>query len=558
VSDPEPPMVGHGHPPPPDPSDRFPPAERFPSEDRVPPTERFPVEGRFPPAERFPSEDRRLLSTPSRQSPVAVVFIGARFLRNLGAVNLAVLFVVVVSGRVPVVLFGVGLVAVVVGLVFMLLAWWRFVFAVEGGELLVSKGVLAQERLTIPLDRVQSVSINQRFLHRLIGIVSVSVDTAGGAEAELEIDAVDRGRAEALQRLAAGHRRSAGPPPPGSVGPVPGPDGSPPAAELVTADEETLVARRPVELVRMGLARWPWAGLAALAPLIAFADEFADLLPIDVDGERIIGERLPDELGREQVGAVILVLVVALVAGAALGVVLQMLRVLVTDWDLRLTRTSTGLRRTAGLFSTTSRASTVSRIQAVRTLETPMQRLFGIRQLSLPTIGHGDLVIPGTTEAEIERIRAEVYGGVPRPALDRRISRLHVFLAVRNQFLVSALLAVVLVLALGWWGLSAFALVPIRWSTAHRHWRLRRWGIASDRIIESIELVDRRTGELELIKAQTVEVRRSFFERRRGLATVRITAAEGHLAVPLIPLAEAEAVRDLVLFRVESDRRAWM
>ncbi|MEL6985295.1 MAG: PH domain-containing protein, partial [Actinomycetota bacterium] len=228
------------------------------------------------------------------------------------------------------------------------------------------------------------------------------------------------------------------------------------------------------------------------------------------------------------------------------------------DWDLRLTRNASGLRRTAGLLSRTSRASTLNRIQAVRIEETPMQRAFGIRRLALPTIGEGDLVIPGTTAAEVERIRAEVFPGVPAPPLDRRISPLYVFLAVRTRVLVTIPATAIAVLSLGWWGLVVPVIIPLGWLAARRQVRLRRWGITEDRITERLEFVNRQTAEVELIKAQTVQVRQSFFERRRGLATVRLDTAEGHLAVPLIPIAEARAVRDLALYRVETDRSAWM
>ncbi|MEL6986177.1 MAG: PH domain-containing protein, partial [Actinomycetota bacterium] len=306
-------------------------------------------------------DDRQLLSTPTRQSPVAVVFMALKFVRNLGAVNLVFFLVVLGSGRLPFALLGVGVAASVALLAYTVAAWWRFVFTIEGDELLVAKGVVAQERLTIPLDRVQSVSINQRFLHRLIGLVSVSVDTAGSSDAELEIDAVDRGRAEALQRLAAGHRQIPAPgvvgPPPGSAGGQgtegagPGPTGPWPAGTVPTGTwpegqppppgttigpdglpvaaappppftEQTLVTRTPIELVKIGLARWPWAGLAALAPLFALAGEFGDLLPIDIDGEQLIEDNLPDEVGRALVTAVIGFILIGLFIGAVIGVLL--------------------------------------------------------------------------------------------------------------------------------------------------------------------------------------------------------------------------------------------
>jgi putative membrane protein len=508
-----------------------------------------------PPPGATAAADRSLLATPTRQSPVAVVFIAIRFIRNLGMVNLGVAMFFLISGRLSGALLVLGAVVAAVGLVFTLLAWWRFVFTVDGRELLVSKGVVAHERLTIPLDRVQSVSINQKFLHRLIGLVSVSVDTAGSSAAELEIYAVDRRRAEALQRLAAGqYRNRAGSP--GDRDTSPGPGGPPSAT--ATGPEETLIARTPVELVRIGVARWPWAGLVALAPLVALAGEYADRLLVDTVEQRVLADRLPSDFGTGAVVALAAIGVGLAVLAALVGTLLQMVRTLVTDWDLRLTRTATGFRRTAGLLSTTSKASTVNRIQAVRTDETPIERLLHIRRLTLPTIGEGDLAVAGLTAEELTRIRDEVFGRTLEPALERRISPQFVFLAVRNQALVAV--PVVALLAVAWspWCLVGLAVVPIRLLTSRRQWRLRRWGLSGDRVAERYELVDRHTADQELIKTQTVTVRRSFFERRRGLATVRIGTAEGHLAVPLIPLAEAEAVRDLTLYRVESDRRAWM
>ena len=151
-----------------------------------------------------------------------------------------------------------------------------------------------------------------------------------------------------------------------------------------------------------------------------------------------------------------------------------------------------------------------------------------------------------------------IHGTEAPPPLDRGISPLSIFLAVRNRALAMVPITALLVLTLGWWALLALLAVPLEWLLARRRWRLRRWSLSSGRVAESYELVNRHTAEFDPIKAQTVSVRRSFFERRRGLATVRIETADGHLAVPLIGLDEATAVRDRVLVAVESDRRSFM
>ncbi len=505
--------------------------------------------------------DRKLLETPSRQSPIAVLFLAWRFVKNLGMVNLGIALVFLFSGRLSLALLGAGAAAAVAGLVIAVVAWWRFIFVVQGDELLIKKGAINQERLTIPLDRVQSVAINQKFLNRLIGLVSASVDTAGSSEAEFEIDAIERPKAEALQRLVAGHHRAAAP----STSTVLdneqlGTDGPAPVASAAPgAPVETDVIRRTIgDLVRVGATGWPWAGLVALAPIAAVADDLSSYLPFDSLDPEAFGYDVPSEFGGELVGFIVAAAFAIGIAISLLGAALQTLREVVSNWDLRLIRTETGLRRTAGLFSTTSKASTLSRIQSLQTDQTPQQKVFGVRKLTLQTIGDGDIGVPVLADGELGDIRSIVFGKSDPPPLDREISPAFIFLSVRGVLIPVIPATALAYFNFGPWALLLLLIVPIRWLAARRQLRLRRWSIADNRIAESYELVNSHTAELDLIKAQTVSVSRSFFERRRGLATVRINTAEGHLAVPLIGSTEAEAVRDRVLFAVESDRRSFM
>ncbi|MEM7324307.1 MAG: PH domain-containing protein [Actinomycetota bacterium] len=526
-----------------------------------PPPDPETVLGYDPPVQEA---DRLLLGTPTRQAPLAVVFIAWRFVRNLGLANLGIGLVFLISGRLPLALLGFAAIASVVGLVLMTLAWWRFVFLVEADELLVRKGVVSQERLTIPLDRVQSVSIDQKLLHRFVGLVSVSVDTAGSSEAELQIDAVDRGKAEALQRLAAGHRpgtSTTGRSSSGDGGA--GADGEPVGVGGALGQEgdgSVVVRRTPGDLVKIGLTAWPWTGLVVLASLFTVADDLGGLLPFDLQEEQLLDDSVVvDDVTPLLIGYVLLIALGLLLLVTVLGALLQIVREILTNWDMQLLRTSTGFRRTSGLLSRTSKASTLTRIQAVQTDETPAQRFIGITKLTLPTIGDGDLTVPGATDEEVRGIRKILFGAVPEPVLDRGISRFYIFLAVRNAFITTAIGVVIGFVVIGDWRVAlAFVIVPLRWLEARRRWRLRRWSVGNLHLAESYEFLNKHTAEIDLVKTQTASVSRSFFERRRGLATVKIETAEGHLAVPLIPLAEANEVRDLALYAAESDSRAWM
>ena len=484
------------------------------------------------------SPDRQLLGSPRRQSPLAVVFLAIRLLRQLGFSQLIIIALLIFNAPLP------GGVLVVIPLLafvlfaFSTLAWWRYTFVVSGDELLVSRGVVSQDRLTIPLDRVQSVSIDQQFLHRLVGLVKASVDSAGTSEAEFTIDAIERPVAEALQRVAAEHVTTAVE--------VMGDEGAPPPP---VAPDVVLVRRTPSELVKIAISQSPWTGLAVLPPLAVVADDLGGALGIG----------LPDFESPEFGAWLVWLAVLVFVLGTALSIVLQLSREFLTNWDLTLASTSTGFRRSAGLLSKTSRSSSYPRVQRLGTRQNPVQRWLGIRSVTMPTIGEGDLHVPGCTDEETARIRQRIIDGADEVrVLERRISPASVFLAVRNASVLSILGGTALVVTIGWWGLLVFLAIPWTWFVSRRRQARTRWGVSAGGVALHDETFAVSTNEMALRKVQTATVRQSFFERRRDLATVRLAAADGGVTIPLIPLGEARALRDVAVFVAETDHRAWM
>jgi putative membrane protein len=494
----------------------------------------------LPPPPRPTPDDRALLAEPSRQSPLGLVFIAMRFVRQVGVSGLVAAVVVILNAGAAIVVFTIAVLVAIVVLTLSLASWWRFTFAVEHDELVVTRGIFSVERLSIPLDRVQSVAVDQRLLHRPLGLVRAAVDTAGSSGAELEIDAVDRRVAEALRRVASdartglrddaerGDGRTDAPPPPDRV----------------------LVHRSWTDLVVVAITGAPWAGLAVLAPIIAFSDELGQLGGIGA----WFGDRY-DDVGDATDGsaAAVLVAVVAIIAIiTVVGAVLQVVREVLTNWDLTLSRTPSGLRRTAGLLSTTSRSSTIRRVQLLTTSDNPVQRRLGFTQLRLQVHGDNDLVVPGARAAEVGELRRLVLAASEPPRFDRSISRWYVFRAVRNTAAVLVVATVLAFFVVGAWALWLMCLLPLRGVGAHLRWRRYRWWFAEGRIAVSHGLVRRHTSETALVKAQSVVLSRSWFEWRRGLATVQLSFADGSITVPLVELDEALDLRDRVLFVVES------
>ncbi len=476
------------------------------------------------------------LSTPQRQSPLAVVFLGVRILRNIGLVQLAIAAFFLL--RSP--LNGVAVLATVVVLLFgvvSVLAWWRYTFQVIDGELVVNKGVLRADRLTISADRIQSLAIDQELLHRLTGLVKVSVDTAGTAEAEFTIDAIARPLAEELQRQVVTAA-------PQHAAIRPEAEAAAVSVDARAAAERVIFTHPPKRLLITALTVWPLAALVLLAPLFAFGDQIRDEL----------GDDVPDiDPGGFQWWWV----PAAIFGVLAISVALNIAQVFLGEWQLTLRATATSLRRTSGLLSRTSKASTVARVQVVSSTQNPLQRRAGIRQVQLSTIGDGDLILVGCDDKQLATVRRLAHVDRDLAALDRRIHPAQTYLAVRNALVVLVPVAVVGALFLNPFVAALPLLAVAVWLVSRREVRTTRWGIGSELALTK-QVVSTETRQTSLRKTNVVSVTQTIFQRRRSLAQVDVVTAAGTVSIGMLALEEAHALRDLILAAVETDRLSWM
>ena len=90
--------------------------------------------------------------------------------------------------------FGFMIVAIVVFLGFVAVwglsvamtffSYYSFSVALDGQDIIITRGLLEKKRMTVPLNRVQSVRIVENPLRQLFGYAAVVIDSAGGGGAE--------------------------------------------------------------------------------------------------------------------------------------------------------------------------------------------------------------------------------------------------------------------------------------------------------------------------------------------------------------------------------------
>ena len=70
-------------------------------------------------------------------------------------------------------------VAILIIILVAVLRYWFFRFRVTEDRILIRQGILKKTALDLPLDRIQAVNVERSLTDRVLGLVTVSVDTAG-------------------------------------------------------------------------------------------------------------------------------------------------------------------------------------------------------------------------------------------------------------------------------------------------------------------------------------------------------------------------------------------
>jgi putative membrane protein len=476
---------------------------------------------------------------PRRLHILSPVFFAGTYIRRLWPLALLVL------ARRQLWLIVAG---VVVLLVATTLEWWRRTYTLEAGALRVEEGVLARKLRVVPFDRIQQVELIRKPLHRLLGVATLRVETAGGGRgAEVDLAVIALGEAQALR--ASLLRAKAG-------------------AAATPAEEEAAAATAPTApaervLLRLSVGEVMLAGitgtraaavLAVLGPLSQASDWFPSV------SDWLLQRFDPQSVAPTTPAAVVAVALI----GAAVWLGLAAASSVVTDFGFTLARVDGDLVVRRGLLERREAVLPIARLQVVRVEESLLRRWLGLASIRIQSAGRtaGDdrtasrLAVPVLQRSQVNRVLGELLpeaAPVPRllapPPVARRRS-------VRRGILRAAplIIAVGAVLWTAVWPaatLAALLGVPLAallgLATYRSLGHARRGGFLYARR----GAVIRATTVVPVAKAQSGSVQSSFFQRRVGLATLHVDVAGGGPTPKVVDEAEptAEALLQVVLGR---------
>lgn len=384
------------------------------------------------------------------------------------------------------------------------LGWWHATYRLTDDAFLIEGGVLHRSRRSIPLERVQDVSIEQKPLARLFGLALVRIETGGGDKDEATLDSVTLAEAHRL-RLALRRLPAA----PDSAPEAPGAAGPP------------LFAMRLGRVLLYGLFNFSLVWLAAIFAFLQTADDL-----FSFDWEELIGIAGRELRSHLTVTAGLTVLAVAV----ALGIVAGLLRTLAREYGFRLDSREGRFRRIRGLLTRSEVVIVRARVQLALIRRGMISGRLGWRSLEFQTLGGSDdgsgrqAMAPFARDEEVERVIDAA--ALPRFEADALIpvSHGHVLRAALRHGLPVLLIFAVAGAFLPWlW--AGIALVPLPVGLALLQRRRHRYGLRETSAQVTRGVLTQRDWIVPYGAVQAISVRRSWLQRRLGLATVTIDTA---------------------------------
>lgn len=391
---------------------------------------------------------------------------------------------------------------------------------------------------SIPRDRVRSVDLTADVVHRIFGVVKVTVGTGqntGGDTSELTLDPVSRAEGERLRALLLDRAPAASHAAQGEAAARPGAATAAPSAagETIAAIDWQWLRYAPLTALTLGLGFAVTGGGYGLAENIGLDSTVTDLA---VEVYRAAALWL----------LVAMIVVVLLVVGVVGSVALM----IEGWWGFRLAREAGGrllVRR--GLLTSRSLTLEERRLRGVELREPIAMQLAGGATLRAVATGlnrkdaQGKKVegasdlMPPSPRGEVDRAAAAVLSvpvspvttvrlrGHPRAALRRLLIR-----GVAGVVVLGVVLAVpgaVFSWAPDWLWVVALALLPVAVVWAVLSYRNLGHGITGEYLVVRSGGFRRDTVALQRGGVIGWKMRQSVFQRRAGLLTVTATTAAG-------------------------------
>jgi putative membrane protein len=429
-----------------------------------------------------------------------------------------------------------------------ILAWYHFYFLIKDNEFVLRKGYLKRVVIAIPFEKIVSINLKQSLIQQLLGVVQLEVDSAGSKRKEVAIYAISREIAEALQEQLGRYKKN-----------VFDSEGNKTDSEHVE-EKETILQLSLKDLLRISIAKNHLRGLLII---IAFGNNIYYQLKELFESEITLAADKTESFLQHSsslalAGFIIFVLIVSLI--------ISMAEVFLLHYDFNMKSFANAFSLQSGLLKRKNITIPFSKVQRLKRSINPIQESLNISNIqlvqanSIEVSKEKDKVsIPGCDDQMFRELCDKIYEDpFSQQTYDMKPQRVFLYRYFTFSFLIMSIPVFALSLEFNWiWYLEI--LVPILAAClAYLTYYRRSYQISHDFLHVHSGTIAKDYSIIEVYKVQTVHIKRTFFQRRNGTASLNLGMAGSVVRIDYISYDEALLMKDHILYKVETSRKNWM
>jgi len=432
------------------------------------------------------------------------------------------------------------------------LSYWYSKFSIINNEFIVKKGYLKRVKLSIAIDRIQTVNIKQNILQKLLGVVSLEIDTAGANKTEIKFIAIKEELAAEFEKLFG--RNS-------SKQPLKEEDAIQSNEITINEHSKTILHLGMSDLLKIGISENHLKSLLIVVGII-----YSLYSQLQGGFEKKIEEFAESSIASIQNSSFSIYISIA-ISLLVVSILISFVITIIKFYDFKLVKSKASFSISYGLLNTKKINIPISKIQFISWHINPIRKLLNFENLTIKQASSGDnmqkaqrIEVAACNNMHKQRIEDIIFG--EKEQLFKTQFKTHPLYFIRTFLILSTLLLI---------GTSYFIFFDIRFIIPialvisllaillFMAWKKRYFSINNTNLNISKGQIGQVIYNINNFKIQSIEFKQSIFIKRRKLASIIIyTAAGSNLRIPYIDEYLARDLYDYLLYSIESSDNAWM
>ncbi|GIJ94872.1 UPF0699 transmembrane protein YdbT [Capnocytophaga stomatis] len=407
--------------------------------------------------------------------------------------------------------------------IFQYIKYKYFSYQIIDNELIIREGWLSKSETVVKFDKIHEVHLNQKFIHKIVGLYKLDIDTAGSDKVEISINGIDYHKALVIKDILTEKQIL-----------------SEIRKDRIT--DENLEANDNFTSLRISILTLFKIGITqnylyTLSLMFAFSYQIIDFIT------DIFYEKRSDFVNQisefSNTISTIFFWIFFLFILILFVIIFNLIRTLLTYYNYEIQIKNNRLLASYGLINSHIVAVPPKKVQMIHFQQNYFQKLMNLFEMRISQIDSSEnkekktqgLLIPGINYLEMSKLFQFVYNKdfeelkeFHRPSFRKVV--------IRAMYLFFAFLMIIFtmyfidILRFTWIPTLLFFVVL---SLIYISYRNEKLFLKDDFIILKSGIWDLTTTYLQVNKIQEVKIKQSYFQKRRRLVSIRLSTASESL-----------------------------